>query len=198
MSIYESVHPVHLENDGSSSLSVFSVLDERDCHYHTLQAIRSFFNNLSRFHPSSWAGFPFHFWAHAVRCASILLRLSIPASHRDEIRKQIDVLTVVDWISQKIQEAAVYIGETASEGLFGLLHRVSRSMRAHMASKLEPISEQPGLQAPVSFMEMPTWGNDMGIADPSQMTVLQWQWLSNSNENPGAMPYNPFIYYNTY
>ncbi|KAL4806653.1 hypothetical protein BDV18DRAFT_118442 [Aspergillus unguis] len=201
LSIHETVQPVSPEATETSSLNVASALDERDCHYHTLQAIRSFFGNLHGFPPTSWAAFPFHLWAQAIRCTSVLFRLSLNPNHRDEVRNTVDVLSAVDYISERVKEAAICAGETAPDDLFNYLHRVSRGMHKYIASKLEPPPapgpEQPGPQTTVPFMETPAYGNDIGMVDPNQITMMQWLWLTNPNGAPG-MPYNPSIYYSTY
>ncbi|KAL4786381.1 hypothetical protein BJX76DRAFT_126509 [Aspergillus varians] len=180
LSIYETIQPANPDTESSaSSLSLTSMLDERDCHYHSLQAIRSFFDNLSRFSSLNWAGFPFPFWAQSIRCTAVLMRLSAPPNHRDEVRSTVDLLTVVDWISERIKGAAVEVGETAPEDLFETLYRIAKGLRTYIIAKLDPLPDDQ--QVPLPFGETSSWNNsgsdsgvDMGTVDPTQLLMMQW------------------------
>ncbi|KAL4900961.1 hypothetical protein BDW74DRAFT_89205 [Aspergillus multicolor] len=198
LSIYETIHPVSPDADHSSpSLSVSSALDERDCHYHTLQAIRAFFDIFLRFTPVHWAGFPFHLWAQDIRCTSVLIRLSLSPAYRDEVRNTVDVLNVVDVISDRLKGAATEIGETSPEDLFGTLYRIARVLRAFIGPKLEPAPVPEEQHGSLPFVETPLW-NEPEMVGPSQLELMQMLGFNNMMATSAAMPYNPSIYYYTY
>ncbi|KAL6235954.1 hypothetical protein BDW75DRAFT_126097 [Aspergillus navahoensis] len=198
LSIYETIHPVNLDIVHSSpSLSVSATLNERDCHYHTLQSVRAFFDVFLRFTPVNWAGFPFHFWVQDIRCTSVLIRLSLSPSYRDEVRNTVDALSVIDLVSERLKGAAAETGETSPEDLFGTLYRIGRLLRAFISPKLEPqgISEQQ--QGALPHVETPLW-NEPEMVGPSQLELMQMLGVSNLMGTSTAMSYNPSIYYYTY
>ncbi|KAL4986374.1 hypothetical protein BDW68DRAFT_178788 [Aspergillus falconensis] len=198
LSIYETIHPV---NPGilhsSPSLSLSSTLDERDCHYHTLQSVRAFFDIFLRFTPVKWAGFPFHFWVQDIRCTSVLIRLSLSPSYRDEVRNTVDALSVIDLVSERLKDAAAEMGETSPEDLFRTLYRIGRMLRAFIGPKLEPpgVSEQQ--QGAPPYVETLLW-NEPEMVGPSQLELMQMLGFSNPTGSSTAMPYSPSIYYYTY
>ncbi|RDW89880.1 Zn(II)2Cys6 transcription factor domain-containing protein [Aspergillus mulundensis] len=198
LSIYETIHPVNSDAEHSSpSLSVSSALDERDCHYHTLQAIRAFFDIFLRFTPLNWAGFPFHLWAQEIRCTSVLIRLSLSPAYRDEVRNTVDVLNVVDVVSDRLKGAATEMGETSPEDLFGTLYRVARMLRAFIGPKLEPAPVPEEQHGALPYVETPLW-NEPEMVAPSQLELMQMLGFNNMMATSSAMPYNPSIYYYTY
>ncbi|KAL4934141.1 Zn(II)2Cys6 transcription factor domain-containing protein [Aspergillus undulatus] len=213
--IYETMHPVNPNIEfGFSSLGMSSTLDERECHYHTLQTIRSFFDNLSRFSALNWAGFPWPIWVQSIRCAAVLLRLSTPPSQRDEVRKVVDPITVVDWISEKVSAAAIEAGEKSPTDLLGILHRVSRTLRRYMGAMLEPTPvEQPAAGAYVGTPNFYNSGSDSGVdMSTSNDFAMQQQYIMiqemlsfdniTYNEPLGSSPFYgsvPLYYgYNSY
>ncbi|KAL4770282.1 hypothetical protein BDW60DRAFT_192888 [Aspergillus nidulans var. acristatus] len=198
LSIYETIHPVNPDVMRTSpSLSVSSTLDERDCHYQTLQSIRAFFDIILRFTPVDWAGFPFHFWVQEIRCTSVLIRLSLSPSYRDEVRNTVDVLSVIDLVSDKLKGAATEMGETSPEDLFGTLYRIGRMLRAFIGPKLEPVGLSEQQQRALPYVETPLW-NEPETAGPSQLELMQMLGFNNLMETSTALPYNPSTYYYTY
>ncbi|KAL4995107.1 hypothetical protein BDV10DRAFT_196979 [Aspergillus recurvatus] len=198
LSIYETIHPVNSDIVHSSpSLSVFSTLDELDCHYHTLQSVRAFFDILLRFTPVNWAGFPFHFWVQDIRCTSVLIRLSLSPSYRDEVRNTVDALSVIDLVSERLKGAAAEMGETSPEDLFGTLYRIGRMLRAFISPKMEPPGASEQQQGAPQYVETPLW-NEPEMVGPSQLELMQMLGFSNLMGTSTAMPYSPPIYYYTY
>ncbi|KAL4940706.1 hypothetical protein BDV06DRAFT_17513 [Aspergillus oleicola] len=176
-SIYQTIFPVNAIDSNPPAFGVSATLDEQDCHYHILQTIRSFFENFSKFSSREWAGFPLPMFVQSIRCTAVLLRLSTPTTHRAEVRSIVDVLHVVDWISERIKGAALEAGEESPKDLYGILLGVSINMRMHMRRILEPAPpEQPTTTAPfVGTPSMYNSGSDSGVDignDP--MAIQQW------------------------
>ncbi|KAL4977351.1 hypothetical protein BDW66DRAFT_158962 [Aspergillus desertorum] len=198
LSIYETIYPVHPDIvHKSPSLNVSFTLDERDCHYHTLQSIRAFFDIFLRFTPAKWAGFPFHFWVQDIRCTSVLIRLSLSPNYRDDVRNTVDVLSVIDLVSERLKGAATEIGETSSEDLFGTLYRIGRMLRAYIGSKLKPTGVSEQQQGTPPYVETLLW-NEPEMVGPSQLELMQMFGFNEQMGTSTAMSQNPSIYYYTY
>jgi hypothetical protein len=130
-----------------------------------------------------------------VRCTAVLIRLSLPADHRDEVSNTVDVLTVVDSISDRIRGAAVEIGETSPEDLFGKLYRASRALYAYISAKLQPPPEQQ--QTSLPYMEAPVWndGFNPGSIDATQMLMMQWFGFNDPTTSAAMSFSSPALYY---
>ncbi|KAL4795397.1 hypothetical protein BDV19DRAFT_363077 [Aspergillus venezuelensis] len=178
-SIYQTIFPVNAIDSNPPAFGVSATLDEQDCHYHILQTIRSFFENFSKFSSREWAGFPLPMFVQSIRCTAVLLRLSTPITHRAKVRNIVDVLHVVDWVSERIRGAAIELGEESPKDLYGILLGVSINMRTHVARIVEPPpppEQQPTTTAPFAGTpSMYNSGSDSGVdigTDP--MAIQQW------------------------
>ncbi|KAL4869772.1 hypothetical protein BDV12DRAFT_72234 [Aspergillus spectabilis] len=191
LSICETIHPINTDSKTSQSFNVTTAFDERDVHYHSLQAIKDFYENFNHFTSADYTGFSLSMWCQTLLNNMVLFRLSLNPAYRDAVRHTVDVLRESYCVAEKLEGAAVEMRESAPEDLFTVLYHISRAFHNYAARWLNPTprSQQP-LRAKgqdVSFTGPESWtysasdsGVDIGPADPYFIPMLDMFGLNAS------------------
>ncbi|KAL3431032.1 hypothetical protein BDV09DRAFT_199084 [Aspergillus tetrazonus] len=112
LSIYETIHAAspesHPPQRPSLSAGPFTAgLDRLECHWRSVDAIKSWLDVFLSLSPAAYVGFSFPFWAQMVRCIMVLYRLSIyadPLWDRSAVRRGVDLLRVLEHIANIMQQ----------------------------------------------------------------------------------------------
>ncbi|KAL4879384.1 hypothetical protein BJY04DRAFT_193832 [Aspergillus karnatakaensis] len=129
LNICESIHPVNPDiKPPNPSLNITTALDQRDIQFHSLQAIRAFFEDANRFSAEDYTGFSIMTWAQRLLNVKVLGSLSLNPLYRDEVRRTVDIAHELHCGSEKLKQASRILGETKPEDVFSkLFFAVSRA-----------------------------------------------------------------------
>ncbi|KAL4739342.1 hypothetical protein BDV11DRAFT_187807 [Aspergillus similis] len=108
-------------------------LDRLQCHWRSVDAIKSWLDVFFSLSPVAYIGFSFPFWAQLVRCITVLYRLSIyadPLWDRSAIRRGVDLLRVLDRIADVMQHIGAEAGEQSPHDLFAQITRIAARFQA--------------------------------------------------------------------
>ncbi|KAL4997557.1 hypothetical protein BDV10DRAFT_186149 [Aspergillus recurvatus] len=167
-------------------------LDRLECHWRSVEAIKSWLDVFFSLSPAAYVGLSFPFWAQMVRCITVLYRLSIyvdPLWDRLAVRRGVDLLPVLDHIAEVMQHTGAEAGEQSPHDLFSQIARIASRFQAWAAVRLEP---DPPLQpvsvsgpspaAPVDttvpWLDAGSVGGEMAV-DDSQMLM---QYFDGGND----------------
>ncbi|KAL5339893.1 hypothetical protein BJX70DRAFT_141885 [Aspergillus crustosus] len=198
LSICESIYPVNQDNKPSYSVNnITTALDQRDIQYHSLQAIKAFYETFSTLSALDFTAFPILVWCQSLKNMMVLYRLSLNPTYRDEVRNTVDVLRESHRTAEKLEGAAIEMRESAPDDLFTILCQVARAFHKYAARKLGP---SPHLQQPmgtenqgVDFIPPSSWafsGSDSGVEfmSPPDLITRAMLEMYGLDPSPPAMP----------
>ena len=115
--------------DGGGLLPGFERLE---CLWRSVEAIKLWLDAFYRIPPSECVGLPFHFWSQVIRCTTILKYLSTledPAWDRQAVRNRVNLLSVLDWMTKKLDLISREAGLQSNDDLFKLLSKLLSGSR---------------------------------------------------------------------
>ncbi|KAL4745584.1 hypothetical protein BDW72DRAFT_52736 [Aspergillus terricola var. indicus] len=197
LSIYETIHAASPESNPPPRPSLHAGpftagVDRLECHWRSVDAIKSWLDVFFSLSPAAYVGFSFPFWAQMVRCITVLYRLSIyadPLWDRSAVRQGVDLLHVLDRIADVMQQIGAEAGEQSPHDLFSQISRIAARFHAWATARLEPdplpqplSASGPSPAAPldttVAWLDPGSVGGDISV-DDSQMLM---QYFDNGND----------------
>lgn len=151
LSIYETIFsPSSDPTPPSTRPSVIlpaAGLDRPECHWRSLDAIKSWLDVFFSLPPAVYVGLSFPLWAQMVRCVMVLYRLSVyvePPLDRLAVRRAVDILSVLGRLAELMKRTCAEAGEQSPHDLFSKIARIASEFQSWVAVRLEP---DPSLQA---------------------------------------------------
>ncbi|ROV97072.1 hypothetical protein VMCG_07537 [Cytospora schulzeri] len=135
----------------------------------SLQAVKSFFEVFfarSSRSPVSCAGISFTFWAQLSKSLVVLFRLSTIS---DWIRREVDLIAVLDRLVGTMDQASLEAGEQSPDDLYARLAQLLRTFQRRVGEKMgsEGNTQQP------NWVGSAPQGGATVLSDPLDMTLMQ-------------------------
>ncbi|PCG90497.1 Hypothetical protein PENO1_055370 [Penicillium occitanis (nom. inval.)] len=122
-------------NDASTLLPGYERIDSL---WKSVESIKVWLEAFYRIPPSDCIGLPFHFWSQVIRCTAILKHLSTlddPGWDCQAVRKTVNIVSVLQWIPEKLDMTSKEAGLQSDDDLFKLLSKLLTRSREWVAAR---------------------------------------------------------------
>ncbi|PWY79146.1 hypothetical protein BO70DRAFT_407555 [Aspergillus heteromorphus CBS 117.55] len=147
------------------------------CLWHSVEAIRAWFEVFYRISPAEYLGFTIMMWSQLNRSIVTLYRLSTrvdPAWDRGAVSKTIDVLEVIDRVGDRLEQVSRTVDNPVADDIWLQIGRLGRAVRAW-------VRMQMGREEPASWPTETTLGSSDSFMGDIDATLLQSIDFGNEN-----------------
>lgn len=163
--------------------------------WQSVESVHAWLEVLHRIPPAQCLGLPFHFWSQLIRCTTILKYLSTledPAWDCQAVRQKVDMMSVLEWMSKKLNLVSQEAGLQSNDDLFKLLSKLLNASREWLEAKFKaPYHQRPVNETVLDLQNVPSAGLETDIPDLDDMPWLQSMDLENDKWFENVLGWSP-------
>ncbi|KAJ5664644.1 C6 transcription factor [Penicillium macrosclerotiorum] len=131
----------------SSANSSMTGLEHLESLWRSVYAVKSWLDAFYTIPPGAYIGFPFFFWFQLVRCVVILkhlLTFDDPAWDREAVRNTVNMVDLLEWMTEKTDLASQEAGEQSDDDLFRRVNKLLRMSHQWVMAKQGATTQEEG------------------------------------------------------
>ncbi|CRG90357.1 hypothetical protein PISL3812_07401 [Talaromyces islandicus] len=108
--------------------------------WRSVESVKTWLDVFYRIPVAKCMGLPFHFWSQLIRCTTILKYLSTledPAWDCHAVRQKVDIMAVLEWMSNKLNLISEEAGLQSNDDLFKLLSKLLHGSREWVETRFK-------------------------------------------------------------